>query len=223
MLNACAGAHSAWPARASQSRDVHHRQKKDPAKGAEIEIGSLRPGHEASFIEFDKDQRWTFATTPKRYRPSRERQSVAGRNSDARGLEPPLAFRPAGAARAFPPCMRTRFVQARGVSPDRRVNELLGIGQVLNRPWGIPGRPGRDGVPANQPDELADFVQGGGRIEDHDGTSCSPFVRQEYQADSRFGSNLGLWISSEGQTGQAIESKRITPQTYSINPDVSRP
>jgi hypothetical protein len=32
------------------------QEKKDPARGAEIEIGGLRSGHEASFIEFDKDQ-----------------------------------------------------------------------------------------------------------------------------------------------------------------------
>src|SRR4051794_16389709 len=54
MSNACAGAHSAWPARASQSRDVHHPSPKKETRLPGAEIGSLRPGHEASFIEFDR-------------------------------------------------------------------------------------------------------------------------------------------------------------------------
>lgn len=92
---------------------------------------------------------------------------------------------------------------------DRRIDELRRIGQILTRqivtgkiltgkisagPWRVAGRSGRGGMPAKQLDELADFVKGGGRIEDHGNTSYSPFVRQEYQALSRFGSNLELWI-----------------------------
>jgi hypothetical protein len=40
------------------------------------------------------------------------------------------------------------------------------------------------------------------------GTSYSPFVRQEYQVNSRFDSNLGLWISICGLTQQIAQSKQ---------------
>jgi hypothetical protein len=39
------------------------------------------------------------------------------------------------------------------------------------------------------------------------GTSYSPFVRQEYQANFRFDSNLGLWISTRAGMRQATESE----------------
>ena len=98
----------------------------------------------------------------------------------------------AGRMRAF-----ARWARA-AIGVDRRIHKPGGIGQVASPARHGPGWFREVRVSAHPLDELADFAKGGGRKENHGGTSYSPFVPLRYQADSHFGSNLGLWISILG-------------------------
>ena len=76
-------------------------------------------------------------------------------------------------------------------------------------------------MPANPPEKLTEFVEGGGGREKHKGTSYSPFVLPRYQVDSHFDSNLGLWISVQLASNVSIRKQEWSGSTvcfYSMRP-----